>query len=333
MPRLLIPFAFLFLLGDGFVQAEDWPEFRGPTGQGHYEGKTCRSNGARRRTCVWKQPFPARAGRRRSSWMAEVYLTTAVPVRRQGPVPSGPLSRRGQGEDPLATGGISPRWRQDARAFIRKNSHASPTPITDGKRLYVHFGHQGTACLDLDGKIVWRNTSLQLRPGPRQRRHADPGRRPAGLLRDGGDKQFVVALDKADGKVLWKTDRKREPAQEILLQHAPVDHGQWPAADHQPGRRRGHGLRSRRRQGDLAGQYTTATRSSPARSSATAWSSSARATTRPADWRSGRRDRATSPNSHIAWTQAKESPHTPSPLLLVGDELYMVSDEGYRQLP
>jgi len=41
----------------------------------------------------------------------------------------------------------------------RKPIHASPTPITDGKRLFVHFGHQGTACLDLEGKILWRNNS------------------------------------------------------------------------------------------------------------------------------------------------------------------------------
>jgi outer membrane protein assembly factor BamB len=35
-----------------------------------------------------------------------------------------------------------------------KNTHASPTPATDGRRLYVHFGHLGTAALDFDGKVL-----------------------------------------------------------------------------------------------------------------------------------------------------------------------------------
>ena len=37
----------------------------------------------------------------------------------------------------------------------RKNSHASPTPIIDRDRIYVHFGYQGTACLTLNGEVVW----------------------------------------------------------------------------------------------------------------------------------------------------------------------------------
>src|SRR5262249_38284452 len=89
-----------------------------------------------------------------------------------------------------------------------KNSHASPTPLTDGQRLYVHFGHQGTACLDLDGKVLWRNTDLRYRPV-----HGNGGTpilvdEALVFSCDGGDVQFVVALDQATGKVRWKIDRK-----------------------------------------------------------------------------------------------------------------------------
>ena len=38
----------------------------------------------------------------------------------------------------------------------RKNSHASPTPCFDGKRIYVHFGNLGTACLSLNGEVLWK---------------------------------------------------------------------------------------------------------------------------------------------------------------------------------
>src|SRR5260221_9698270 len=85
-----------------------------------------------------------------------------------------------------------------------KNSHASPTPLVEGERLYVHFGHQGTACLDLDGKIIWRNTGLTYSPV-----HGSGG---SPILVDnalifscdGGSDPFIVALLKTNGKVIWK---------------------------------------------------------------------------------------------------------------------------------
>jgi len=98
--------------------------------------------------------------------------------------------------------------RQEIPGIHGKNSHASPTPLTDGKRLWVHFGHQGTACLDLDGKVLWRNT--ELRYAPVHGAGGSPIRVDNRLVFsvDGGDKQFVVALDCDTGKVIWKTDRK-----------------------------------------------------------------------------------------------------------------------------
>jgi len=47
----------------------------------------------------------------------------------------------------------------------KKNSHASATPVTDGERLYVHFGHMGTAALSLDGKqVLWKTNKLAYKP-------------------------------------------------------------------------------------------------------------------------------------------------------------------------
>jgi len=51
-----------------------------------------------------------------------------------------------------------------AKTIHQKNSPASPTPIVDRGRLYVHFGHMGTAALDLSGKILWRQTALKYSP-------------------------------------------------------------------------------------------------------------------------------------------------------------------------
>ena len=88
------------------------------------------------------------------------------------------------------------------------NSYASPTVAFEEGRAYVHFGTYGTACLDSEsGDVVWQRDDL----------HCDhmqgPGSSPIlwrGLLifhMDGGDVQFVIALDKDTGETRWRTDR------------------------------------------------------------------------------------------------------------------------------
>src|SRR3954462_3758216 len=94
----------------------------------------------------------------------------------------------------------------------QKNSLASATPIVTADRLYVHFGHLGTAALDLDGKILWTQNSLTFAPV-----HGNGGS-PAlvnGLLIfscDGASNPFLAALDAKTGDVKWKTPRTNSPA-------------------------------------------------------------------------------------------------------------------------
>ena len=88
-----------------------------------------------------------------------------------------------------------------------KNSPASGTPIVTEDRLYVHFGHMGTAALDLSGKIVWQQTELKYSPV-----HGNGG---SPILLgdelifscDGETDPFVAALDAKTGAVRWKTPR------------------------------------------------------------------------------------------------------------------------------
>ena len=89
-----------------------------------------------------------------------------------------------------------------------KNSYASPSPVVEAGRVYVHFGAMGTACLDAEtGQVVWRNDDLVVD-------HKEgPGSSPIlfeNLLIvncDGQDRQFVAALDKRTGKLVWETKR------------------------------------------------------------------------------------------------------------------------------
>src|SRR5436190_6877456 len=154
---LFIPFPF--------VLAADWPEFRGPTGQGLVDG-SLPDQWSETENIAWKKAIPGNGWSSPVIVQGKIYLTTAVPVRGSA---SGDHLLRALCLDAKTGKELWSRevFRQEGRSAPRvhnKNSHASPTPICDGERLYVHFGHQGTACLDLEGKILWRNRDLRFQP-------------------------------------------------------------------------------------------------------------------------------------------------------------------------
>jgi outer membrane protein assembly factor BamB len=255
-----------------------------------------------------------------------VYLTTAVPVE-QGP---GELSLRALCLDAGAGKVLWDRevFREPATAprVHAKNSHASPTPLVHDGKLYVHFGHQGTACLDLDGKVVWKNDSLTYNPV-----HGNGGTPIVvdDLLVfgcDGGDKAFLVALDRGTGKVRWQTDRKSEASRKFSFSTALLitvkDRRQIispfsdavcaydPATGKEIWRVRYDGYSVIPR--PVFGQGLVFI--------CTGYNSPSLLAIRP----DGSGDVT---ETHVAWKARRGAPHTPS-LLLLGEELYMVSDSG-----
>jgi outer membrane protein assembly factor BamB len=142
-----------------------------------------------------------------------LYLTTAVPKAADE---KGPQSLRAlclDAESGTIVWDVEVFEQTGGAPMHGKNSHASPTPVTDGKRLFVHFGPHGTASLNLkDGKVLWRNDELHYGPV-----HGNGGSPVlvTGLLVascDGGDQQFVAALDQNRGTVRWRTPRSTSPA-------------------------------------------------------------------------------------------------------------------------
>src|SRR5262249_999254 len=88
------------------------------------------------------------------------------------------------------------------------NSYASPTPVVEDGRVYVHFGRYRTACLDSsNAKVLWERDDFSCN------HFRGPGSSPilVGdlliLTFDGVDQQYIVALDKKNGKTIWKKDR------------------------------------------------------------------------------------------------------------------------------
>ncbi|RLS29982.1 MAG: serine/threonine protein kinase [Planctomycetota bacterium] len=192
--------------------AEDWREFRGPGGQGQSQASDLPTSWGAEQHIRWKSAI---AGKGWSSPIIDegrIFLTTAVPSEETPPERQ---SLRAMCLD-AATGKIL--W--DKEVFSKsmsdaknhtKNSFASPTPITDGKHIFVHFGPDGTACLDRDGETVWSNAALNYNP-----QHGAGGSPifADNLLvfhSDGATDPFIVALERDGGAVAWKTARPEMP--------------------------------------------------------------------------------------------------------------------------
>jgi outer membrane protein assembly factor BamB len=308
------------------VQAENWPEFRGPTGHGIYRGKTAPLTWSATSNIAWKRALPGQGWSSPVIWEGRVYLTAAVPVGDGGDQSLRALALDAAGGDIVWQTEV---FRQDgatAPKIHSKASHANPTPLTDGKRLYVHFGHQGTAALDLTGKVLWRNTELRYAPV-----HGNGG---SPILVDdrlvyscdGGDRQFVVALECATGKIAWKTDRrctyfKKFSFSTPLLIEADgrrqiVSPGSGAIVAYDPAG--GKELWRAQYEG-----YSVIPR--PVFGHGLIFFSSGY--DRPALFAIRADGTGDVTESHVAWITAKGAPHAPSPLL-VGDELYTVSDLG-----
>jgi outer membrane protein assembly factor BamB len=194
------------------ARAAEWPQFRGPTGQGlagdarlpsHWDGGKNRVWTVQPPGTGWSSPIVA--GDR-------IFLTSAIPVPGTGGEPDHDLAVLALD---AATG--EPIWRCDlfrqkaseAPRIHKKNSHASPTPVFEDGRIYAHFGHMGTGCVDArDGRVLWSTRQHAYAPV-----HGNGGSPVlAGDLlvftADAASDPAVIALRKRDGKTAWRTPRQ-----------------------------------------------------------------------------------------------------------------------------
>lgn len=303
------------------VSAEDWPEFRGPTGQGLAKVNALPVEWSKDKNVAWKQAIPG------SGWSSpvivggKIYLTSAVPDKGQTSLQALCLD--------VASGKqlwAKEVFRQPSSTRMHpKNSHASPTPIVHDGRLYVHFGPHGTACLDLEGKIVW---TKQMKYSPVHGNGGSPAIVDDLLVFscDGSDQQFVVALALKDGEVRWKTPRSEKYAKGFSFGTPLV----LTVADKKQVISTGSGM---------VGAYDASTGKEiwrvryegysviprPVYGHGLLYLSSGYDSPRLLAIKPDGKGDVT--DTHVSWTMPRNAPHTPSPLL-VGDELYTASDSG-----
>lgn len=198
----LLAIVSLFSIAEHAAAADEWPQFRGPDGQGHTDATGLPLTWSEAENIAWKTAVPGRGWSSPVVSGDEIWLTTAIDDQRSLravaiSLDSGKLLRD-----------LEVFHYENLPPINGKNSYASPTPVIEAGRLYIHFGTFGTACLDTaDGRVVWTNRELTVD-------HKEgPGSSPVlcGELLivncDGIDAQYVAALDKESGKVVWRRDR------------------------------------------------------------------------------------------------------------------------------
>jgi outer membrane protein assembly factor BamB len=191
-----------FFCGATSLPAADWTQFRGPNGQGQCPRTDLPVTWSEHEGIVWKTSIPGRGWSSPVTLEGSIWLTSAA---ESGHSLRALCLSTDTGETRWDVEVFRPEIPQHVNA---KNTHASPSPVVEPGRLYVHFGAMGTACLDSGtGKVLWRNQDLIIDHGE------GPGSSPI-LFRDllivncdGTDHQFVVGLSKETGHVVWKTRR------------------------------------------------------------------------------------------------------------------------------
>ncbi len=227
MKQVFRAWLVISLMGSHSVWAEgEWPQFRGPLGNGHSTATGLPVKWSEQENIAWKTAIPGNGHSSPVISGNQIWLTTAVVEKlseeeqkkrlasvanSRGLEIAGRLSLRAVCVD-RNTGEILKNLElfsiENPEPIHALNSYASPTPVIEDDRLYCHFGTYGTACVDTKtGRIVWQDNSL----------HVDhqngPGASPIlwkNLLivqYDGIDRQFVAARNKQTGEVVWNVKR------------------------------------------------------------------------------------------------------------------------------
>ncbi|MBI1832049.1 MAG: PQQ-binding-like beta-propeller repeat protein, partial [Planctomycetes bacterium] len=184
----------------GFVQADNWPAWRGPKGDGASSERNLPLTWSATANVRWKTPLPEPGNSTPIIWGSRVFITQALDGGKQRAILA--FDRKNGKEF----------WRHKVPCNVQETTHkqnpsCSSSPVTDGKTVYAQFGSAGVVACDFDGKQLWHRDL-----GPVVSRWGN-GSSPI-LYRDllivfhgpGEPNTFLIALDKHTGKTVWQTN-------------------------------------------------------------------------------------------------------------------------------
>lgn len=198
------------------ILAEDWNVFRGPSGNGIAStDASVPTEWSREKNIAFRTELPGQGWSSPVIANDRIYVSAAIPIDQSTDPKTTDYDLSlivldAKSGDVLKTVSLMRQTAEKSPKIHKKNSHASPTPIVDGDRVFVHFGYQGTACVDLEGNVVWKNRDLFFKPV-----HGNGGT-PVLVddnlifTCDGASDPKVVALDAKTGKIAWEVKRPND---------------------------------------------------------------------------------------------------------------------------
>ena len=181
---------------------KNWNQYRGYGGDGRADAADLPVEFGESQNVKWKVPMQGKAWSSPVIWGDDIWLTNAQPDGKQM------FAVRVDANSGKVLKTILVFENSDPKFCYPMNSYATPTPVVEANKVYVHFGVHGTACLDAQsGKTLWERRDLKCN------HHRGPASSPIVwndlliLLFDGFDVQYVVALNKNTGKTVWKHKR------------------------------------------------------------------------------------------------------------------------------
>jgi outer membrane protein assembly factor BamB len=218
--------ALIALIAPVARASDQWPQFRGPGSAGLGEGANLPDTWSATENVTWKTPIPGSGWSSPIAWGDRVFLTTVIPVG-ETETPKKGLYLQGERPAPtiqhrflvyaidFATGRIV--WEREVHRGIPsarhlKNTYASATPVTDGRRVYAAFGDVGIFAFDVDGKALW---SFPIQPAATRNgwgSAASPVVHDGRLyfVNDNEEASWLIAVDAATGTLIWRTERPKE---------------------------------------------------------------------------------------------------------------------------
>lgn len=212
----------------------DWPQWRGPAGQGVSSEKNLPTEWSSTKNIKWKTPI---AGRGHSSpivWGKKIFLTTALDGEAIAGRKPGVTHKLSDGTDFVHPDAVGADLKHTFKVICldrdtgrilwervayegevhdsrhKKASFASSTPATDGKYVFAFFGTEGLYAYDFNGKLIWKRDLGKLGT-------ASVGYGVSPILfgnvvimqcDESGMNSFIAAFDKKTGKEVWRVPRK-----------------------------------------------------------------------------------------------------------------------------
>lgn len=223
-PRFVFTFTLLWVTAPCLLTAQDWPNFRGPNGNGVVNKLTCPIEWANDKNIAWTANL---SGGGLSSPIVQgekIFLTSAVGAKPPVSFSEGVRDMRPKKPDQPVKFQVTCFDLQDGSMVWEKNvaekrpefpihgsnSYATESPATDGRHLYVYFAAVGTvAALDFDGNEVWKKNigAYPTGNGFGTGSSLATGDGKVFIQCDNDRQSFVVAMEGETGEEVWRKER------------------------------------------------------------------------------------------------------------------------------